>query len=116
MNAVEREIDRQQDDRMRVAADRHDAFEDNRIDNAPRGAQVVQINHVSTPVLVAMILVAALSAAALGLAINARDSAQLAEREARLAQRTAADNTSTLEALKIVASRDNSRIVYEEKP
>ena len=85
------------------------------VDNRPFGAQVVQINHVSTPVLVAMILVAALSAAAVGLAINARDSAQLAEREARLAQRSAADNTQTLEALKIVASRDNDRIIYEEK-
>lgn len=104
MNAVAHGIDRQLDDRARLAHD--ESTVDSHIENAPRGAQVIQIHHVSTPTLVAMLLATAISCGALGYAINARDSAQLAEREARLAQKDQANNQIQIEALKLVLSQE----------
>ena len=54
------------------------------------GGSIVVTNTLSTPalvtILIALFVSAIMSAVSIGLAINARDSAQLAEREARLAQ------------------------------
>lgn len=78
--------------------------------NHPRGAQIIQNNQISTSVLIALfvaaILAAALSCGAFALAINARDSAQLAEREARLAQKDQANNQIQIEAIKLVLSQE----------
>ena len=70
------------------------------------GARIVQINHVSTPQMVAIILAVALSCLSLGLWYSTTQTMQLYEREIRLAQRDAQDaknGTQTLrEVLEIV--------------
>jgi hypothetical protein len=58
--------------------------------NQPFGAQVVQVNTLSNPVLVLLIvalsLIAVVSGGSIGVALYASYMAQIAEREARLAQ------------------------------
>ena len=58
--------------------------------NAPYGAQVIQTNTLSTPVLIAILaaffVAAGISMGALGIAYNASYAAQMAERNAKLAQ------------------------------
>lgn len=91
MNSDVASIDRQRDEMFRRASDNfNDEREDNSIQNAPRGAQIVQTNQLSTwalvTVLIALFVSAAISASAMGIAFNANYAAQIAEREARLSQ------------------------------
>lgn len=66
---------------------------DNSVQNAPRGAQIIQTNTLSTTALVALLIslfvAATIGALAVGMAWNALDMAHNAEREGRLAQERA---------------------------
>jgi hypothetical protein len=81
-------MDRQLDELARAATDSHDT--DSHIENAPRGAQIVQNNQLSTPVAIAAIacffLAGILGGVSIGMAYNANDKAGQARMEARLAQ------------------------------
>lgn len=103
MNAVTEELDRQADKKFRAAESQNTNREsqDSTIHNEARGAQIVQTNQLSTPVLIAIFGCFALLAAvfylvsnnhsqAIGSAVSTCNEANSfghqAEREARVAQ------------------------------